>query len=230
MSQTVCITGAARGLGLGYTEHYLQAGWQVLAVARKAKEKDSLKKLSQKFGARLELVDADVTQQATLQPLQKRWETESLDLLINNAGVLLDQHMEFQKFPLDTMRTSFEVNVIAPMAITQMALPALQKTKKPVVVMMSSLMASITDNASGGYYAYRSSKTALNMVTRSLSVDCPWLIAVALHPGWVQTDMGGSNAPTSVEESISGLTRVIANLRADDSGQFRNFKGQTLPW
>lgn len=230
MNQTVCITGAARGLGLGYTEHYLQAGWQVLAVARKAKEKDSLKKLAQKYGEQLELFDADVTQLDSLQPLKKRWETQSLDMLINNAGVLLDRQMDFQKIPLETLRESFEVNVIAPVALTQMALPALQKTKKPVVVMMSSLMASIADNASGGYYAYRSSKTALNMITRSLANDCPWLIAVALHPGWVQTDMGGLQAPTSIEESIGGLTRVIAGLRADDSGQFRNFKGQTLPW
>lgn len=230
MSQTVCITGAARGLGLGYTEHYLQAGWQVLAVARKAGEKEGLKKLSQKYGSQLELFDADVTRTESLLPLQKRWATQPLDLLINNAGVLLDRQMEFEKLPLDTLRESFEVNVIAPVALTQMALPALQKSQKPVVVMMSTLMASITDNASGGYYAYRSSKTALNMVTRSLANDCPWLITVALHPGWVQTDMGGAQAPTSVEESISGLTHVIAGLRAEDSGQFRNFKGQTLPW
>jgi NAD(P)-dependent dehydrogenase (short-subunit alcohol dehydrogenase family) len=230
MTQTVCITGAGRGLGLGYTEHYLQAGWQVLAVARKAKEKDSLKKLAQKYGNQLELFDADVTRLETLQPLKKRWESQSLDLLINNAGVLLDRQLEFQDLPLDILRESFEVNVIAPVALTQMALPALQKSKKPVVVMMSTLMASIADNASGGHYGYRSSKTALNMVMRSLAADCPWLIAVALHPGWVQTDMGGAQAPTSVEESISGLTRVIAGLRTDDSGQFRNFKGQTLPW
>lgn len=230
MSQTVCITGASRGLGLGYTEHYLQAGWQVLALARHAKDKDSLKKLIQKFGSRLELIDADVTKPDSLQPLKERWKTQPLDLLINNAGVLLDRQMEFQKLPLDTLRESFEVNVIAPVALTQMAMPALQKSQKPVVVMMSSLMASITDNASGGYYAYRSSKTALNMVTHSLAIDCPWLIAVALHPGWVQTEMGGSHAPTSVDESVSGLTRVIAGLRPEDSGQFRNFKGQTLPW
>jgi NAD(P)-dependent dehydrogenase (short-subunit alcohol dehydrogenase family) len=230
MSQTVCITGAARGLGLGYTEHYLEAGWQVLAVARKAQEKDSLKKLAQKYGSRLELFDADITQHETLLPLKKRWESQSLDLLINNAGILLDGHTEFDKLRLDTLRESFEVNVIAPVALTQMALPALQKSKKPVVVMMSTLMASIADNASGGYYAYRSSKTALNMVTRSLANDCPWLIAVALHPGWVQTDMGGAQAPTSVAESIEGLTRVIAGLKAEGSGQFLNFKGQTLPW
>ncbi|HET9238103.1 MAG TPA: SDR family oxidoreductase [Oligoflexus sp.] len=230
MSQTVCITGAARGLGLGYTEHYLEAGWQVLAVARKAKEKDSLKKLAQKYGSRLELFDADLTNHETLLPLKKCWESQPLDLLINNAGILLDGHAEFEKLRLDTLRESFEVNVIAPVALTQMALPALQKSKKPVVAMMSTLMASIADNASGGYYAYRSSKTALNMVTRSLANDCPWLIAIALHPGWVQTDMGGAQAPTSVTESIQGLTRVIAGLKADDSGQFRNFKGQTLPW
>jgi NAD(P)-dependent dehydrogenase (short-subunit alcohol dehydrogenase family) len=217
-------------LGLGYTEHYLAAGWQVLAVARRAKEKDSLKKLVQKYGDRLELFDADVTQYEALQPLKKRWEKETLDLLINNAGVLLDRQADFAHVPLDMLRQSFEVNVIAPVALTQMALPALQRAPKPVVVMMSSLMASIADNASGGYYAYRSSKTALNMITRSLANDCPWLIAVALHPGWVQTEMGGAHAPTSVEESIQGLTHVIAGLRAEDSGQFRNFKGQALPW
>jgi NAD(P)-dependent dehydrogenase (short-subunit alcohol dehydrogenase family) len=230
MTQTVCITGAGRGLGLGYTEYYLEAGWQVLALARKAKEKDSLKKLVQKYGGRLELFDADVTQYEALQPLKDRWEKESLDLLINNAGVLLDRQADFANVPLDMLRQSFEVNAIAPMALTQMALPALQRAPKPVVVMMSSQMASIADNGSGGYYAYRSSKAALNMITRSLANDCPWLIAVAMHPGWVQTEMGGAQAPTSVEESISGLTRVIAGLRAEDSGQFRNFKGQTLPW
>jgi NAD(P)-dependent dehydrogenase (short-subunit alcohol dehydrogenase family) len=138
--------------------------------------------------------------------------------------------MDFEKLPLDILRQSFEVNVIAPVALTQMALPALQKSTRPVVAMMSSLMGSITDNASGGYYGYRSSKTALNMITRSMATDHPWLITISLHPGWVQTEMGGSQAPTSVEESIKGLTRVIAELRSEDSGQFRNFKGQTLPW
>jgi NAD(P)-dependent dehydrogenase (short-subunit alcohol dehydrogenase family) len=230
MSQTVCITGAARGLGLGYTEHYLKAGWQVLAVARKAKEKDSLKKLAQTYGDQLEIFDADVTHYESLLPLRKRWEAGALDLLINNAGVLLDRQMDFEKLPLDILRQSFEVNVIAPVALTQMALPALQKSTRPVVAMMSSLMGSITDNASGGYYGYRSSKTALNMITRSMATDHPWLITISLHPGWVQTEMGGSQAPTSVEESIKGLTRVIAELRSEDSGQFRNFKGQTLPW
>lgn len=230
MSQTVCITGAGRGLGLGFTEHYLAAGWQVLAVARHATDKKELQALSQKFGSRLELVSADVTDTKSLATLKKRWETQPLDLLINNAGVMLDQQTDFSDLSADALRQSFEVNAIAPAILTQMALPALRKSKKPVVAMISSLMASIADNGSGGYYAYRSSKVALNMLTRSLSVDCPWLLAIVMHPGWVQTDMGGSHAPTTISESVQGLSHVIAGLKPEDSGQFKNFRGQTLPW
>jgi NAD(P)-dependent dehydrogenase (short-subunit alcohol dehydrogenase family) len=91
-------------------------------------------------------------------------------------------------------------------------------------------MGSLADNASGGYYAYRASKAALNMCVRSFAIDRPELITVAMHPGWVQTDMGGQQAPLTVQESVASLLRVIFQLKPTDTGTFKNYDGSTLPW
>ncbi len=230
MSLKTCITGANRGLGLGLTEHYLHGGAQVLAVARQATSTPALKSLSLKYPQRLILIDADIAQAETLGELQKHLEQEPLDLLINNAGVILDRKFNFQNLPLDALRQSFEVNVIGTIAVTQLALAALKKGQNPTVAMLSSLMGSLADNSSGGYYAYRSSKAALNMVTKSLALDHPWLLTVALHPGWVQTDMGGPQASITVQQSVTGLAHVIQEMKNKDSGRFFNYQGQSLPW
>jgi len=230
MSQKVCITGANRGLGLGFTEHYLKAGGRVVAVARRVRDCLPLRVLGQKYPEQLLCVDADITDDAARIRLKKVLDQEPLAVLINNAGVLLDRQADFQKISLDVLRRSFEVNVIGSVAITQLALGALKNGTKPTVAMISSLMASLEDNSSGGSYAYRSSKAALNMVNRSLAVDFPWLLTITLHPGWVQTDMGGAHAPTTIEESVLGLSKVISELKKEDSGSFKNYRGQTLPW
>ncbi len=230
MSQKICITGANRGLGLGLTEHYLKTGGRVVAVARRVKDCLPLRTLGQKYPQQLQCVDADITDEEARVRLKKVLDQEPLDILINNAGVLLDRQGEFQRISLDSLRRSFEVNVIGSFAITQLALGALKNGTKPTVAMISSQMASLEDNSSGGTYAYRSSKAALNMVSRSLAIDFPWLLSITLHPGWVQTDMGGAHATTTIEESVQGLTQVIGELKKEDSGSFKNYRGQTLPW
>lgn len=95
---------------------------------------------------------------------------------------------------------------------------------------ITSKMGSIADNASGGYYAYRASKTALNMINKSLSVDQPWLTSVVVHPGWVQTDMGGAQAPLPVTESAKGIWALALELRPEDSGRFLDYRGTEIPW
>ena len=124
----------------------------------------------------------------------------------------------------------FDVNAVGAVRVTQSLLPALLKSERPIVANISSKMGSISDNTGGGHYGYRMSKAAMNMFNKSLAVDFPKLIAVCFHPGWVQTEMGGKAAPTSVGESVSGLGELIDKLEPKHSGRFFDFNGEELPW
>ncbi|MGE0528608.1 MAG: SDR family oxidoreductase [Bdellovibrionales bacterium] len=217
----VVITGTSRGIGAGLVERALADKHQVLAVARHPEE-SSLTKLKSDL---LTMVSADVTDPEAPDKIAdavQKW--GRVDILINNAGIFR------QGESCEDFQNSFLVNSIAPFLLTRRLLPYLKESEFPRVASITSLMGSVTDNSSGGYYAYRSSKAALNMITKSLSIDNPWLTAVVLHPGWVKTDMGGSAAPTSVEESTAGLWRIIDNLEPKQTGRFFDFRGKELPW
>jgi NAD(P)-dependent dehydrogenase (short-subunit alcohol dehydrogenase family) len=217
----IVITGSSRGIGLELCRQALKSGHQILAVARQPSSE--LVELSHAGG--LHILKMDVTDQdlgGRLTEALKPW--AQVDLLINNAGVY--QKGETTK---DFM-TSFEVNSVAPFMMTQALLPWLKKSSNPKVVQVTSLMGSIADNASGGSYAYRASKSALNMINKSLALDNDWLTTIAIHPGWVQTDMGGSQAPIPVVDSVRGIWKVIQDLTLDQSGGYFDYKGQRLPW
>ncbi len=227
MTRSICITGANRGIGLALTKNYLEQSWKVFAIARHT---DQLEDVRASYQDQLCIIKADITKEEDCQALASQFTTTSLDILINNAGVLLDRSMSFSDLSPAVLRESFEVNVFGSIAVTKALLPALKRSSQPVLAMISSLMGSIAENSSGGYYAYRSSKAALNMVTQSLAKDFPWLIALALHPGWVKTDMGGPQAPTTVHDSVKGLVEVIGKVKAGDSGRFINYRGESIAW
>jgi NAD(P)-dependent dehydrogenase (short-subunit alcohol dehydrogenase family) len=150
-----------------------------------------------------------------------------VDLLINNAGVLFNQD-NFTIMNFEQIRQSFEVNTILPMRVCQALHPLLRKGSR--VVQITSLMGSIADNESGGYYGYRMSKAALNMFNRSYSIDFPEFTSVVLHPGWVKTEMGGQSAPVTPSESVAGMMGIIEKLSTEQSGKFFDFEGNELPW
>ena len=126
----------------------------------------------------------------------------------------------------------FAVNSVAPLRLVQALLPQLRAGRGKKVINLTSRMGSIEDNSSGAAYAYRASKAALNMETRSLAIDlrAAGFVCVVLHPGWVATDMGGANAPESVADSIKGMLEVIDGLEAGNSGEFFDFTGARVPW
>ena len=224
------ITGASRGIGLELCHQALQSGHRVLAVARKASHSEGLKKLHRDF-PELQIVDADLTQPKDLQrllPQLKTW--GSLDLLINNAGILKGEGAGIQGVSPEDLKECFEVNVVAPIEMTKLCLPYLEKSKAPRVANLTSLMGSLSDNKSGGYYAYRISKSALNMFAKSFSVDHPKISCVVLHPGWVKTDMGGPQAPLSAEESGAGLWKFVQSMGTTHTGRFFDYRGRELPW
>jgi len=221
----VVITGTSRGIGLEMAQLALTAGHRVMAVARSPEKSKGLMKLKGDFKDKLEIVTGDMASEdtaATVAAMAKDWGV--VDILVNNAGIYKKgvSRAEFEE--------SFLVNTIAPFEMTQALLPYLKKSKAPKAVQMTSLMGSIDDNSSGGYYAYRSSKAALNMINKSLAIDNPWLTAIVMHPGWVQTDMGGTQAPTPVGESAAGIWKVIHELAPAKTGAFLDFRGKPLKW
>lgn len=217
----ILITGTSRGIGFGLTLEALRAGHTVFAVARNT---ETLMALYKQYPKHLIPIEIDISQPAAIQKLAQQIGNESLDVLINNAGLMVKGETA------DDLAVSFWINATVPFLLTKALLPNLKKSSAPKVAQISTMMASIEDNSSGGYYAYRSSKTALNMLTKSLTQDQPNVSFALIHPGWVKTDMGGTNAPTEIAESVKGIWNVIAEMNTKNSGQFINFKGQILPW
>ena len=215
------ITGSSRGIGFGLVGEALKAGHTVYAVARNT---EALKALQSDFPQKLVLIQTDVSQPGAIEALAKRIEKDGLDILVNNAGMMAMGETA------DDVAKSFWVNATVPFLLTKALLPTLKKSNNPRVAQVSTMMASIKDNTSGGYYAYRSSKTALNMLTKSLTLDHADVSFALIHPGWVKTDMGGENAPTEISDSTKGIWKVITSMTKATSGQYVNFKGETLPW
>jgi NAD(P)-dependent dehydrogenase (short-subunit alcohol dehydrogenase family) len=227
--KTIVITGANRGIGLGLVREFLKQGHRVIAGCRHPDQSQALETTRRDFVDRCHVETVDVTQELSLRGFAERCRSfGDVNVLVNNAGVLRDRGTRLSQLDLQAIRESFEVNSFAPLMVTKIFMEQLHS--HAVVAHITSKMGSITDNTSGGYYAYRASKAALNMFNKSLSIDFPEKCFLTLHPGWVKTDMGGDQAPTTVEESARGLVRVIMGATAAQSGHFFDFQGEVIPW
>jgi NAD(P)-dependent dehydrogenase (short-subunit alcohol dehydrogenase family) len=224
----VLITGANRGIGLQLTKHYIDAGWDVIATYRNAEGNDALQALA---CPQLTLLQADVSNDEGISKIASYFQGQGLDLLINNAGIYGPRDQTFGKVERQAWREILEVNTISPMMLAQSLADSLAQNKGTLAI-ISSKVGSIDDNTSGNAYMYRSSKTAVNQVIKCLSIDLGPrdITVVSLHPGWVRTDMGGPNGSIDVLTSVSGLTKVIENLNADQNGHFINYDGSPIPW
>lgn len=224
----VLITGAGRGIGLALSKEFTQNGYQVLATYRDEKSAKDLLTFA-KANPTVQLVTADVADEKTFQPLKKALkDLGGLDILINNAGVIGDKSPSLLELNMETVSHVLQVNTLGPMMVTKLAMPYLNKTA--TIAHVSSLMGSIADNSSGGYYDYRISKAALNMFNKSLSKELPNMTCLTLHPGWVQTDMGGAGATVTVNDCARGLFQVVSTATPKQSGQFIDYTGKQLPW
>ena len=154
-----------------------------------------------------------------------------VDIFINNAGVG-NSNQRFGVVSSKPWLELLKVNLIAPLTVTQAIIENIKKGSDKKIYFLSSQLGSIGDNTSGGMYIYRSSKTALNQVVKSLSVDLKpiGITVISLHPGWVKTDMGGPNAPVSIDESVKGMMKVIDATDIGNTGTFLNYDGKELPW
>lgn len=229
MSFTVFITGANRGIGLSLTQLYLANGWQVHATTRNLASSDELVTLSDQHSS-LTLHELDVTDYQQVSKLAH--DLPVIDLLINNAGYYGPKGSGFGNTDVEEWRKVFEINTIAPLKLVEAFYPLIRQSQVKKIACISSKVGSMTENTSGGGYIYRSSKAALNSVVKSLSNDLAdqGFTVLALHPGWVLTDMGGPNALIDTDTSAKGLSKVIEQSTQSNSGQFINYDGTELPW
>ena len=229
---TLLITGANRGIGLELTRQYLHDGWRVVATCRNPEEATELKTLVGGFPERAELHPLSVTKLGEIEMLADRLKGQAMDMVLNNAGVRRMDAFHLGEIAPDAFLNSVEVNALGPLKVAEAFIPHLAAAENPLLVMVSSSLGSIAKNLQGGDYAYRASKAALNAVMRSLAADLKdrGITVVSLHPGWVRTDMGGGEAPLSVEESGKAVREVLAAVQAEDSGRFLRFDGHDEPW
>ena len=228
---SILITGTNRGIGLEFVKHYLKNNEKIIATCRNKHSAKDLLELENTTN-NLSLVELDVSNPNSINNFTSKIAGLPIDTFISNAGVSGPKNIEFGNFNAKEWLDVFNINTIAPLIITQKILKNLRLGKDKKLVFISSKVGSIEDNTSGGMYIYRTSKTALNQVIKSLSIDLKGenFIVVALHPGWVQTDMGGPNALIDTKTSVRGMTEAIDNLTSKNSGKFYNYDGSPIPW
>ncbi|MBD2742362.1 SDR family oxidoreductase [Coleofasciculus sp. FACHB-1120] len=219
---TYLITGTNRGIGYEYCRQLQARGNRVIAICRTASEE--LKQL----GVQVE-EGIDITSDASVASLRDRLGDTTIDVLINNAGII--KRVTLENLDFESIREQFEVNALGPLRVTHALSPLLKAGSK--IALMTSRMGSIADNTSGSSYGYRMSKVALSMAGKSLSLDFkPRAIAVAiLHPGLVQTRMTNfTSGGITPEESVKGLLARIDELTLENTGTFWHANGEVLPW
>ena len=226
---TILITGANRGLGLEFVRQYSQLGWSILACCRNLSNSNELEILQKKFSS-IEIFQLDVGNLNEIKDLSNTLKDRTIDILLNNAGI-------YRSGALGSIDTeewieSFKINTIAPYVVIESFLDQVMRSRQKKIVSITSKMGSIDDNTSGGSYMYRTSKTALNSMMRSMTYDLESkeISTLTLHPGWVKTDMGGSNAWINSTESVTGMIQQIEKLSQKNSGEYLDYSGKTIKW
>ncbi len=222
---TVLITGANRGIGLEFAKQYTDAGWNVIGTARNPETADELRAT----GATI--LELDVLDQSTIDALVESLDGQPIDLLINNAGIF-PRVSSINEVDFDDYARTLAVNTTGPARVTQALLSNVAQSKAKTIINISSGLGSIENTTSGVFYGYRESKAALNMLSRTLGMElkADGFIVAAVHPGWVQTDMGGANANLTPSESVSAMRETIAKLTVDDTGTYWSYDGQPVAW
>jgi NAD(P)-dependent dehydrogenase (short-subunit alcohol dehydrogenase family) len=228
---TILITGANRGIGLESCKQFAGDGWQVIACCRDPAAAAELQQLGERH-AGIEIHALDVTDYDRMRALAEILDGRPIDILLSNAGVYGRKGVAFGEVDPAEWREVLEVNTIAPLMLVQAFVDHVARSRQKLIAVVSSKVGSIADNSSGGSYPYRSSKTAVNQVVKCLSIDLAGrdIAVVSLHPGWVQTDMGGPKAEISAAQSVGGLKAILQSAGLAQSGGFFEYDGETIPW
>jgi len=231
--QRVFITGANRGVGLELVRQCLARGGHVFAGCRDPQQADDLKKLAAIAAPNLTLLALDVTDEHSLDEARQQVsaQVEALDLLFNNAAINLGDE-SISGVTAQKLAETLRVNAIGPVLVAQRFYDLLKVGDSPKLINISSESGSIGRMRHFRGYGYYGSKAALNMYTRSLALDpnLKEITVIALHPGWVRTDMGGPMASLSSQESVKKILDVVDRITLKDTGKFFTYTGDEYPW
>jgi NAD(P)-dependent dehydrogenase (short-subunit alcohol dehydrogenase family) len=224
------VIGATRGIGLGVTKEFLRRGWNVIATARDPAKASALQELAAAHSGRVSVPRLDMNDPSALERFPKALGAKVLDAVLVNAGVAGPEHRSADAVTATEIGELMFTNAIAPIRLAR----ALAKHIRPgsgVLAFTSSVMGSVADNP-GGHELYRASKAALNSLSRGLWGELRnyRLTMISVHPGWVRTDMGGSNAAVSVEDSATGVVSVIEAQSGKHKHLFLDYTGKELRW
>ena len=227
---SVVVTGANRGIGLELVSQYLADDWQVYGCCRRPELAPQLAGLAS--NSALSIHQLDVGNPGSVKKLALALSEQSIDLLVNNAGIYGSDRQSFGDIDYAQWTRVLEVNTLGPYRVSTALANPVGNSEQRLIVNVSSAMGSIERYTTGGHYIYRSSKAALNMVTVNLAHDLRsrGITVLSVHPGWVRTDMGGSSADISPRTSAAGLRQLISNATIKDSGRFFSWDGSALPW
>ncbi len=228
----ILITGANRGIGLEMVKYANEQGWRVFACCRNPHSAENLFNIAKLSNGQISVHIADMQEPGTIQALSYELRNDAIDVLINNAGIYGCDKNKFGSVDVESWLQAFQVNSIAPLKMVEAFSEQLLMGNRKLVACMSSKMGSIADNGYGNSYIYRSSKAALNAVVKSLSIDLKeqGIISVALHPGWVKTDMGGPEAEITTRQCVEQLFSNLSELTLKDSGRFIDIDGSDILW
>jgi len=230
------ITGTNRGIGMEFVQQLITRDVHVFAACRNPSKASQLLKLQEDFPQQITIIKLDVTSDESLANSYKlvSSKTNNLDLLINNAAVSQGEQ-KFGTFESSKIKSVLEVNTVAPLLVIQQFAQLLKKGKQPKIVNISSGLGSLSraiNPSNPRTSIYSSSKAALNMSTIHMAhelVDNK-IVVVSISPGWVRTDMGGSDADIDTNESVDGMLQVIDSLQLQDTGNFYDYTGKTIEW
>jgi NAD(P)-dependent dehydrogenase (short-subunit alcohol dehydrogenase family) len=228
---TVLVTGVNRGLGLEFIKQYSQKGWEVIGTCRdlgSAVEASAIADIA----PNLQLYPLEASDPGSIAKLAATLEGRAIDLLLLNAGVMGQQSSNMGQLEQEDFLHSMSVNTVTPALMIQAFREHVAASEKKLIVGLSSILGSIAGNTDGGLYSYRASKAGLNAVLKSAAHDlqADGITVIPMHPGWVQTDMGGAGATITTAVSISGMIKVIDGLTPEDTGRFLVYDGGDLPW
>ena len=232
--KNILITGANRGIGLEMAHQFLYRGERLIATCRQPMKADALQALYELFPDQLTILPLEVTNTPSIQAAfnASQWIVTHLDILINNAGILNGSET-LTTFDPEVMQGTFDVNATGTMRVVTQFLPLIQKGEDAKIINITSQLGSLQAmKRNWGRYSYNSSKAALNMLTRMLAFDLDkeGISVICVHPGWVQTDMGGASADISPSESASGILQVIDALTLAQTGRFYTYAGDEHSW
>lgn len=234
--ERILITGTNRGIGLELARQYvIQEKARVFAICRKPDEAAELQKIAAAHPDQLTILPLDVTDSSAIKATAAivSQQTDALDLLINNAAINPPGRFQtIETLTAEVFLFMLHVNTVAPFIMVQNFADLLSRGNNPRIVNISSDMGSITDRYYDGDHGYGTSKAALNMLTRGMARDLRHrkITVISLDPGWVQTDMGSPDADLTPAESVQGIRQVVNHLTIKDSGTYRRWNGDSLPW